>query len=175
MNTLPVRWYKQFWPWALIALPASAVIASLFTAYLAAHKPDALVADDYYKAGLAINKELAAQRSASQMGINAQVHIDTATSLIFIELHGNFTAPPDSLLLRLIHPTLSGQDLSLTLNRHTDGHYSATWPMQNIAHNPIRWQALLTDTTRHWEISTHITLPQQSTWQFMSTSQRDAT
>lgn len=32
-NTTP--WYKQFWPWFLIALPGSVVIASLFTISLA--------------------------------------------------------------------------------------------------------------------------------------------
>ncbi len=175
MTTSHTRWYKQFWPWVLIALPASAVIASLFTAYLAAHKPDALVADDYYKAGLAINKELAAQRTASQLGITAQARLDAATSMVFIDLHGNFTSPPDTLILRLIHPTLSGQDITLTLLRSSDGHYSATWPLQFGAQSHIRWQTLLTDTDKHWELSTHITLPQQSAWQFTSTLQRDAT
>ncbi len=27
-------WYKQFWPWFLIALPASVVVASLITVTL---------------------------------------------------------------------------------------------------------------------------------------------
>ena len=36
-------WYKQFWPWFLIALPASAVIASLYTVSLAVRTTDSLV------------------------------------------------------------------------------------------------------------------------------------
>ena len=28
-------WYKQFWPWFLIALPGSVVVASMFTINLA--------------------------------------------------------------------------------------------------------------------------------------------
>lgn len=39
-------WYRQFWPWFIIALPASAVIASLFTFYLAVSRPDHMVVDD---------------------------------------------------------------------------------------------------------------------------------
>lgn len=36
MNTTPKKlWYKQFWPWFLILLPASGVVASLFTITLA--------------------------------------------------------------------------------------------------------------------------------------------
>lgn len=39
-------WYKQFWPWFIIALPASVVIASFFTLYLAVSNPDQLVVTD---------------------------------------------------------------------------------------------------------------------------------
>ena len=41
-----VPWYKQFWPWFIIALPASAVVASFFTLWLAISNPDQLVVDD---------------------------------------------------------------------------------------------------------------------------------
>lgn len=39
-------WYRQFWPWFIIALPAAAVIASLITLYLAVSRPVQLVVDD---------------------------------------------------------------------------------------------------------------------------------
>ena len=48
-------WYRQRWPWFLIALPASAVIGSAITAVLAVRTFDGPVAADYYKQGLAIN------------------------------------------------------------------------------------------------------------------------
>lgn len=52
-------WYRQFWPWFIIALPASAVIASFFTLWLAVSNPDTLViSDDQYDA---IKSELKAQ------------------------------------------------------------------------------------------------------------------
>jgi len=41
-----VPWYKQFWPWFIIALPASAVIASFITLWIAISNPDQLVVDD---------------------------------------------------------------------------------------------------------------------------------
>ena len=41
-----VPWYKQFWPWFIIALPASVVVASFFTLWLAISNPDRLVVDD---------------------------------------------------------------------------------------------------------------------------------
>ena len=39
-------WYRQFWPWFIIALPAAAVLASFFTLWLAISNPDYLVVDD---------------------------------------------------------------------------------------------------------------------------------
>ncbi len=54
-----VVWYKQFWPWFIIALPASAVIASFITLWLAITHPDPLVIDkDEYQR---VNSELKAQ------------------------------------------------------------------------------------------------------------------
>ena len=41
-----VPWYRQFWPWFIIALPAAAVVASFFTLWLAISRPDYLVVDD---------------------------------------------------------------------------------------------------------------------------------
>jgi hypothetical protein len=43
-------WYKQFWPWFIIALPTAAVIASFVSLWLAVTHPDQLiVTDDEYQ------------------------------------------------------------------------------------------------------------------------------
>lgn len=36
-------WYRQFWPWFLLALPAAAVIGGILTFYLALRNPDRLI------------------------------------------------------------------------------------------------------------------------------------
>ena len=36
-------WYRQFWPWFIIALPASAVVAGLTTVWIAMQTTDSLV------------------------------------------------------------------------------------------------------------------------------------
>ena len=47
-------WYRQGWPWFLIALPATAVVAGIATLVIAAKTFDGMVVDDYYKEGQAI-------------------------------------------------------------------------------------------------------------------------
>ncbi len=68
-NTHPVPghdtpWYRQFWPWFIIALPAAAVIASFITFYLAVSRPDYLVVDD--KEYQQLNSELKVHAPAQE-------------------------------------------------------------------------------------------------------------
>jgi hypothetical protein len=42
----PTPWYRQFWPWFIIALPATVVVASFFTLWIAISNPDHLVVSD---------------------------------------------------------------------------------------------------------------------------------
>ena len=39
----PTPWYRQFWPWFLIALPLTAVIGGLVTIVIAVRTSDTLV------------------------------------------------------------------------------------------------------------------------------------
>ena len=39
-------WYRQFWPWVLIAIPASAVVMGGITLWLALSNPVYLVVDE---------------------------------------------------------------------------------------------------------------------------------
>jgi len=57
-----VPWFRQFWPWFIIALPASAVIASFISLWLAVSNPDQLiVTEDEYRQ---IRSDLKAQTPA---------------------------------------------------------------------------------------------------------------
>lgn len=38
-------WYRQFWPWFIIAIPSTAVIGGFFTLWLAITNPETLVVD----------------------------------------------------------------------------------------------------------------------------------
>ena len=57
-------WYRQFWPWFIIALPTSAVIASFISLWLAVSNPDHLVVDEQEYQQL--RSELKAQAPASE-------------------------------------------------------------------------------------------------------------
>lgn len=66
-------WYRQFWPWFIIALPASAVIGSFVSLWLAVSNPDQLVVteDEYLqlkgelKAQIPVKKNMSAEADKS--------------------------------------------------------------------------------------------------------------
>ena len=120
-NPPVVPWYRQAWPWLLIAGPAIVVVAAIVTAYVAWSTDDGIVAEDYYKRGLLINKSLERDARAKAWGLAAVVHID-ADGAVRVELTGH-APPPESVSLRLVHATRAGMDRQAVLTRAGDGSY----------------------------------------------------
>src|SRR5262249_27338692 len=71
MTTQP--WYRQPWPWFLMALPAVAVVGSTISAVIAVRTQDEVVERDYYRRGLEINHALAKGERAVALGVHAAV------------------------------------------------------------------------------------------------------
>ena len=61
-------WYRQGWPWFLIAFPATAVVAGIATLVIAIQTFDGMVVDDYYKEGRAIVQTIGRVEHAREMG-----------------------------------------------------------------------------------------------------------
>ncbi len=60
-------WWTHGHVWLIIAGPAIVVVAGIATLVLALRTPDPLVAEDYYRQGIEINKTLAAQNGKAMM------------------------------------------------------------------------------------------------------------
>jgi hypothetical protein len=59
-------WWRHGHVWLLIAGPATVVVAGFATLWLAVRQPDPLVAQDYYRRGIEINRTLAAQQQEAK-------------------------------------------------------------------------------------------------------------
>ena len=117
-------WYRQFWPWFLIALPATSVIAGLTTLTIAIRNQDSLVRDDWYKDGKAINQSIARDARATEMGISAELVVDDLTGEIVATVTGRQDlAATAAITLEISHPTLADQDQTVVLTRRNDGKY----------------------------------------------------
>jgi hypothetical protein len=61
----PRPWWTFGYVWLVISGPAVVVVAGFFTLWLALAYPETLVSEDYYRRGVQINRELAADQAKS--------------------------------------------------------------------------------------------------------------
>lgn len=109
-------WYKQFWPWFVFGLPGITVIAGITTVIISIYYADSLVADDYYKEGLAINANLKKENLAQELGLSMDFFIDKQKTQVAVELHNpQAVSLPSMLQLKLVHPVDSDFDMTFPL------------------------------------------------------------
>jgi hypothetical protein len=134
-------WYRQFWPWFLIALPTTVVIAAVGTAILAFNSADTLVNDNYYKDGLAINRLLELDEEATRLGLSANISIDKTTGELFVTLSGELTEQ-QPLELLLLHPVDESRDRTLKLTQVSPNRYRTDMDSQLNQRYYLRLQPL---------------------------------
>ena len=126
-----------------MAGPAAVLVAGAVTTWIAFASADGLVAEDYYKQGMAINRRLAREDAAQHRGIAATVHLQAGS--VRVELRG---AAPEALFLHLAHATRAGHDVRLRLTPGPDGVYAAELPPLPAG----RWRAAIEDARGAWRI-----------------------
>lgn len=117
-------WYRQRWPWLLMAPPAVAVVGCIATITLAVRSADGVVAADYYKRGLAINEQMDRSQLAATLGLRAELVADGLRDSdgVRLQISADTTLPPDAVLtLRLVHPGKQSGDRIAQLARTTVG------------------------------------------------------
>jgi hypothetical protein len=151
----PRPWYKERWPWFLIAGPAIVVVAGLVTAWIAVTSDDGLVAPDYYKRGLLINKEIDRSNRALELKLGAKARV-AADGRIELSLTGAGEVPaPEQLSLSFGRAAQSGEDIVAVLARQTGGLYTgriASLP-------PSRWRVTLEAGAWRLTSDAAVTLP----------------
>ena len=150
LDTQP--WYTQFWPWLLISLPASAVIGGIATLYLAIQSPNALVVDDYYKAGLAINQVKHQQELAKIMQLEGLLRSNGKT--VNLSLSGKLSINYKTLTLNIIHSTRAELDQKITLTHQNGNNFSAA--VSKLI--PGIWYLRLEPLDQSWEIRDRLTI-----------------
>lgn len=111
-------WYRQFWPWFIIALPASAVVGGLTTVWIAMQTSDSLVVQSEDGVRNASDRRIAAERFASELGLAALLDINATTGTIRAVMRsGDLDDVPPSLSLELSHPAFADRDVALTLSK----------------------------------------------------------
>ena len=136
-------WYRSPWPWLLMSGPAVVLVAGAITTWIAFASADGLVAEDYYKQGLGINKVLAREEAARSRGLAADLEMDSAT--LRVRLRGQ---APQALFVHMAHATREGYDQRLRLAPVGAGVYEAPLPVLPAG----RWRVVIEDPQASWRI-----------------------
>ena len=136
-------WHREPWPWILMSAPAAAIVAGAATLWIAVASADGVVAEDYYRRGLAINQDLGREEAAAKRGIDARVTLEAGRLRV-----GITGADPEAIFGQLVHATRAGHDQRLRLARVAPGLYEAS-----VAELPAgRWRVVLEDPRREWRL-----------------------
>ena len=126
-----------------MAGPAAVLVAGAVTTWLAVASSDGLVAEDYYKQGLAINKVLAREEAARALGVSAEIAVESG--MLKVKIVGQ---APEALFAHLVHATRAGHDQRLRLAPAGGGVYEAELPPLP----PGRWRIAIEDPRATWRI-----------------------
>ncbi len=149
-------WKQEPLVWLLIAIPFSAVIMGVVMITLAIQSYSGLVVDDYYKKGKQINRVLARDKFAHELGLAAGVRLGQDNSIEIRFAPGVQLVPGDKIELSLIHATKPGLDQNLQLNRIDSHLLTGKLELQGEG----RWNLYL--QTPDWRLTGSLQRPQQA-------------
>ena len=155
-QSTPGDWKREPLVWMLIAIPFSAVIMGVVMITLAIQSWSGLVVDDYYKKGKQINRVLARDKFAYELGLAAGFKIETDGSIeIRFDPEVQFI-PGDKIVLELVHATMPGLDQRLIMQNN------ATHLLRGEISLPGkgRWNLYL--QTGDWRLTGSLQYPQQA-------------
>jgi hypothetical protein len=150
-------WYAHRWPWLLMFGPVFVICGGAFAAYLAISRPDAMVVDDYYKQGRAINQDLRRDRAASALGLSFEAHYDAAAATLTGTMRGAGQPLAAPLHIYLAHPTQPDKDRKLLVQPDAAGRFAAALPALEHTH----WQVVVEGGRREWRLAHSWNWPQQ--------------
>jgi hypothetical protein len=153
-NPIPAApWYTHRWPWLLMLGPASVLVAGGFATWLALGHPDAMVVDDYYKQGKAINQDLRRDRVASAMRLALHARYIAEKDAQQGRLEGRIESFGRPLVapftIRLAHPTQPHKDIVLLAQPGPEGRFSVALPALEKTH----WQVAVEGGLRDWRLA----------------------
>lgn len=150
-------WYKERWTWLLMLMPFTAIVGGGITMWLAVKSFDGMVADDYYKQGLAINQTLARASAAAELGLTAEVRFTAEGLSVNLQAKKGVELPA-RLLVTLAHPTRGGLDQQVVMERSGNGYQGRIQSELVTAH----WKVLIEDESRSWRLSGAAFLPTET-------------
>ena len=158
-------WYRQFWPWFIIALPASAVVAGLTTVWISMQTTDSLVVASSDGMQIVAERRINAEQLAAELNLAAIFEVNLATGAVQAAMRsGDFKSVPAALELEFSHPAFADRDQFITLHRALpDAEGNPVWSGHFVNIPDGRWYVTLKSgddwrLSGEWQGETRMTL-----------------
>ncbi len=153
LRTDTKAWHRQFWPWFVISLPAVSVLFSVATLVVAVRSADSLVRDDWYDAGMTINREFSREHAAAALELKATFRAVDGGRLELVL--GGAAGDPGRLDLAMACPSDASRDQLVELypvGPRTFASHDA------LASTNGHWDVAITPPDSSWRIAGRIEL-----------------
>ncbi|MES2150961.1 MAG: FixH family protein [Pseudomonadota bacterium] len=155
----PRPWYTHRWPWLLMLGPALVIVAGSYAGWLAYSGQDAMVVDDYYRQGKAINQDLRRDRVASTLRLSLALRYDPARGVLAGSMQADKRAFTTPLRIYLAHATQPQKDIQVEVRPDAGGNFEV--PLALLERG--RWQVVVEGAQRDWRLAHSWQWPQQLT------------
>lgn len=147
-------WYREFWAWFVIAILAMGVCSGVGVLAIGLNNPPHMVTGDYQPLGKVLIDTHERADRARELGLSGQMTVHNSELRLTIESQID-RALPDSLLVRLEHPTRSDDDRSVVVQAVSPGSYRGTLSTGM----PPRARVILSDLEQTWWLSGRVDEP----------------
>lgn len=147
-------WYREPWPWVLIAIPGVTILWSIFLILFSFEQHVSMVEDDYYDKGMGINRELSRDIKAADLGLSARISF-TDKERLDILLKSPKQRNWERLEVGLSHATLGGHDQTTIAKRVGEGRYRAR--IQPLT--DARWYIDIRNPDHDWRLRGPVEIP----------------
>ncbi|MDO8907598.1 MAG: FixH family protein [Pseudohongiella sp.] len=165
-------WYQHRWPWILISMPAVSVVLGIILISTALNNPAILVVDNYYAEGRGINRSLALDEAAINLGLSARLAVQDNT--INLQLLGT-DAPhqnEEALSLFVYHVTDNTLDQTFVFAPDADPVLSAqgfyepvssldVTALQTLFAQNTSWYLEIRGVDNDWRLRKRVSTPQR--------------
>lgn len=145
-------WYKQVWPWVLIAIPILTTLKAVQAVYVMNKASPDLVIDDYYTEGKAINMNLAKYREAASRNLQGEILVAANKAIVNFVPNKILT---DTLVLEFVHSTFKAKDFTVTAHRSGEAMFVAELPVTLEG----KWHLVIHDEQQDWKMRAQIQAP----------------
>ena len=143
--------------WLIIGIPSTAVVVGMIMLTVSITTWSGLVVDDYYKKGKEINRVLARDKFAYELGLAAGFSLDEDGRVVIRFDPEVSVVPGDRIELQLVHATRPGLDGRIVLDNRNLGVLEGKLRLEGSG----RWNLFL--QTGDWRLTGSLQYPGSGT------------